>query len=303
MGCRVVAWEPVPLFRKFITAAAQINQLSERIHLRPAVLSDVSGQTVQVQVPTTGIWGTASVDGLNVDPSIRSSQYTVNVTTERLDDVVTEQACIMKLDVEGYEPKVIAGGVNTFTRLPPKHILAEYTPGVMERRRDWSGVADYPASLRALQRAGYRIFNLQGTQKNQVLTTTKPWSSLPLPSLREVSNASLRAEEINALNMMSDQGMAIPWDLHPRSLHAEFAHNTDLLLTLNHSAVQRSRDVGVWEDSVYGLGGGYCKDVLNDGTVMEMLGRLCVQERRRARIEEAIKSAESPHPMSYQKTR
>eukprot|EP00966_Prymnesium_polylepis_P161685 3736787-Prymnesium_polylepis.2 len=36
-------------------------------------------------------------------------------------------------------------------------------------------------------------------------------------------------------------GFAVPWDLHPRSLHAEFAHNTDLLLTLDHAAVVRAR--------------------------------------------------------------
>ena len=56
-----------------------------------------------------------------------------------------------------------------------------------------------------------------------------------------MSNASLTAEEINSRNMVADQshGFAVPWDLHPRSLHAEFAHNTDLLLTLNHSAVPR----------------------------------------------------------------
>ena len=36
MGCRVVAWEPVPAFRKFIAAAARINNLTHLIHLRAA---------------------------------------------------------------------------------------------------------------------------------------------------------------------------------------------------------------------------------------------------------------------------
>ena len=36
MGCRVVAWEPVPVFRKFIAAAARINNLTHLIHLRAA---------------------------------------------------------------------------------------------------------------------------------------------------------------------------------------------------------------------------------------------------------------------------
>ncbi|KAL3927226.1 MAG: hypothetical protein SGPRY_002922 [Prymnesium sp.] len=295
MGCRVVAWEPVPAFRNFLRAAAQLNNLSHSIHIRPTVVSDVSGETVQMQVPEGGIWGTASVDGLNVDPSIRSRSYRVSVKTERLDDVVSEQACMMKLDVEGFEPRVIRGGARVFSRLPPRHILTEYTPGVMERKHDWAAMAEYPASLRTLLHAGYRIFNLQGTSKNQRVSRSIPWSKMALPALRQVSNASLAAEELNAINMRlprSRLGFSIPWDLHPRSLHAEFAHNTDLLLTLDHSAVQASRDVGVWPDSPYGLGGGLCADVLRDGVASEMVGRLCVQEGRNKSIEDAVALAE-----------
>ena len=34
-------------------------------------------------------------------------------------------------------------------------------------------------------------------------------------------------------------GFSVPWDLHPKSLHAEFAHNTDLLLTLGTRSVSK----------------------------------------------------------------
>ena len=60
-----------------------------------------------MRVPERGIWGTASVDGLNVDPSVKATVYTVTAPTETLDDVVREKACMMKLDVEGYEPLVL----------------------------------------------------------------------------------------------------------------------------------------------------------------------------------------------------
>ena len=126
----MVAWEPVPVFRQFIEAAARINNLTHMIHLRPAVVSDVSGATVEGQVPERGYWGTASVNGLNVDPSIRGTKYTVRVPTETLDSVVTEQACIMKLDVEGYEPQVIRGAKRVFATMPPRSIL---TPFVSSR--------------------------------------------------------------------------------------------------------------------------------------------------------------------------
>ena len=99
LGCRVVAWEPVPVFRAFVEAAAQINNLTDRIHLRAAVVSDVAGRKVNMTVPLKGIWGTASVGGLNVDPSIPSPTYNVEVVTETLDQVAMgETPCIMKLE-------------------------------------------------------------------------------------------------------------------------------------------------------------------------------------------------------------
>ena len=97
-----------------------------------------------LQVPRRGIWGTASVDGLNVDPSIPSKKYVVSARTETLDQVVRERACIMKLDVEGYEPQVLWGSRRFLKRHAPAAILTEYTPGVMERARKWARLPEYP---------------------------------------------------------------------------------------------------------------------------------------------------------------
>jgi len=69
MGCRVVAWEPIPIFRAFVEAGLALNNLTHRVHLRSNVVSDVGGKSIQMTVPQRGIWGTASVGGLNVDPS------------------------------------------------------------------------------------------------------------------------------------------------------------------------------------------------------------------------------------------
>ena len=56
------------------------------------------------------------------------TRYTVEATSEALDEVVAEQACIMKLDVEGYEPTVLAGAKAMLRHYPPKAILTEYAP-------------------------------------------------------------------------------------------------------------------------------------------------------------------------------
>ena len=37
MGCRVLAWEPVPVFRAFIELAAQLNNVSHLIHVRRTI--------------------------------------------------------------------------------------------------------------------------------------------------------------------------------------------------------------------------------------------------------------------------
>ena len=89
----------------------------------------------------------------------------------------------------------------------------------------------------------------------------------------------------------------LPWDLHPRSLHAEFSHNTDVLLTLGaprgHATIPNLGEVGIFEASEYGLGGGICRDVLRDGTEQEMVGRLCVLPGRNDSILAAMKAAEA----------
>ena len=75
MGCRVIAWEPIPVFRAFVQAGLRLNNLTHRVHVRDTVVSNVGGQKISLTVPEKGIWGTASVGGLNVDPSIPSSKY------------------------------------------------------------------------------------------------------------------------------------------------------------------------------------------------------------------------------------
>ena len=134
------------------------------------------------------------------------------------------------------------------------------------------------------------------------------WQVRELPPLAEVTDATLQAEEVNARNIATDSaaggpGFAIPWDLHPRSLHAEFAHNTDLLLTLGSSAVRRGREVGVGPSTPFGLGGGMCVHVRRDGTAAELIGRLCVpagaDADRNASIARAAAVAEAERPLRH----
>ena len=85
LGCRVVAWEPVPRFRGFFEAALLLNPgLARRVEVRgaaacardssssppPPVSSEEEPPPlggVTLAVPERGVWGTASVGGANID--------------------------------------------------------------------------------------------------------------------------------------------------------------------------------------------------------------------------------------------
>ena len=61
----MIAWEPVPQFRAFVEYGLALNNLSSLVTLRPYIASTVSGMEMTMEVPTSGVWGTASVGGIN----------------------------------------------------------------------------------------------------------------------------------------------------------------------------------------------------------------------------------------------
>jgi len=79
LGCRVVAWEPVPRFRSFFDAALLLNpRLASSVEVRGAAACDHDSPSsvsppsepslgVALTVPERGVWGTASVGGANID--------------------------------------------------------------------------------------------------------------------------------------------------------------------------------------------------------------------------------------------
>ncbi len=67
---RVLAFEPVPHFRAFLEYNVHLNNLHHLVDVRPNVVSHVNGQPMTMVVPSTGIWGTAGIDGLNIDKNI-----------------------------------------------------------------------------------------------------------------------------------------------------------------------------------------------------------------------------------------
>eukprot|EP00955_Chlamydomonas_euryale_P103776 365522-Chlamydomonas_euryale.AAC.14 len=76
MGCRAVAFEPVPHFFAFLEYSVHANGLAHRVDMRQTVVSAEPSRPVTMTVPNRGIWGTASIGGSNIDKSVES-EYSV----------------------------------------------------------------------------------------------------------------------------------------------------------------------------------------------------------------------------------
>lgn len=137
MGCRVVAFEPVPHFHAFFEYSAHLNGFMPLIDMRSSVVANASGSDLELVVPSKGIWGTAGIGGLNIDPAIRgNTNERLVVRSVALDDVIKEDVLLLKVDVEGWEWSVMAGAKRLLERCGGRGRAAG--EGCRERR--WRGM-------------------------------------------------------------------------------------------------------------------------------------------------------------------
>ena len=153
MGCRVLAFEPVPAIAALFMASAKLNNLSHRISLHRAVASDdPTHQPVHLHFQAHS-WDTSSIDGT---ASGNNRSTLIRAPSATLDAFVSESPCALKVDVEGYEPAVLRGGAASFKRYPPRVVMLEYTPGALERKaaaghpNALDGAPAFPSMLRTL---------------------------------------------------------------------------------------------------------------------------------------------------------
>lgn len=98
-SCRVVAWEPVPHFRAFFEYNIARNKLQPLIQVRAAVVTERPGNTYTVVVPQRGIWGTAGIDGANIDANVDNKGEYQQVGTQSVQlyrhTAKMEDACVV----------------------------------------------------------------------------------------------------------------------------------------------------------------------------------------------------------------
>ncbi|KAG2488218.1 hypothetical protein HYH03_013212 [Edaphochlamys debaryana] len=134
LGCRVIGYEPVPLFRSFYTFSTHINDLTGLINIRPKVVSHEGNKTMKMMVPSNGVWGTAGIDGLNIDNAIEASKEEIEVPSVRLEDEIKEDELLMKIDVEGWEWGVIQGAEGLLRKFEVQNIIMEYSLAGLARK-------------------------------------------------------------------------------------------------------------------------------------------------------------------------
>ena len=278
MGCRVVAWEPVPYFAAFFKYGMIRSQLVHRIELREAVVGETDGEELTIIVPNRGIWGTAGVGGMNIDPAVPNDGGYDHITrkAERLDTVVMadENVLILKVDVEGYEPYVMrSGGDWLLKQRRVENIIMEYSPGVAERNGNWDLHRAHGEMLLSLlsdssnnsssgdeedeEGGGYQIGHVGwGLDSGD-------WDK-PLPLMKQVTAASLKYDVQDSKRLsngvlgcpmpsevmeVAGRGKAVifgcqslPEGLDPRSFRASFGYNTNIWATLKKGKKNDERE-------------------------------------------------------------
>lgn len=201
MGCRVVAWEPVPKFSAFLRYGLLRNLFVNSVELRERVVAAKGGVELTMEVPTSGIWGTAGIGGKNINSDQKKSgTEKVKAVSERVDEVVPSQDVLfMKIDVEGFEPGVLASSKGLLQGGKVENIIMEYSPGVVEANADWALSEDNPGKLLGLVQEGYTILHLNESFR---VASGFSWDG-KLPVMRRVTEESLRHDVEDAKRLQA----------------------------------------------------------------------------------------------------
>jgi FkbM family methyltransferase len=144
-GCRTFAFEPQSEVRERLLVNVRLNQLEGRITVIPAALAD--REAMLKMAPFQGNSGKASL-----------SEDEGDVVVRKLDDVVTqmelERLDAIKMDVEGYEPRVLEGAEMTLSRFKPV-LLLEVNPSALNSQN--SSARDLENILRRMKYSFFEI--------------------------------------------------------------------------------------------------------------------------------------------------
>lgn len=138
-GCRVYAFEPESQNYALLNRNIHLNDLSHRVTAYPVALSDEAGLSL-LHLGAFG-WARSSHSlGNSVDHmlELREPEYAQGCIAATLDELVSRgfipPPTRLKIDVDGFEHKVIAGGRETLRRPELHSILIEINHNLQQHR-------------------------------------------------------------------------------------------------------------------------------------------------------------------------
>ncbi|KAG2497661.1 hypothetical protein HYH03_004400 [Edaphochlamys debaryana] len=242
LGCRVTAYEPVLHYRLLLLYNIHLNDLSSRITISDKAVSDKAGK-VSIVFPYSGHWGSAGIEGINIDKGADAATGVEDALAVRLEDEVNEDVLLLKLSVEGYEAAALEGAERLFRTGSVKHLALAYTPGAAERWNKFDMMLRSPQALASmLQAHGFRAGLLPALEQDAFKGFDQP-----LPPLQEVTVTNLQydAEDVRrwkngtlgcplpaALQKLPawEQCFSNPESFSPRSLRSVMGHSGRLWL-------------------------------------------------------------------------
>jgi FkbM family methyltransferase len=174
----VHAFEPVPAVFTRLQEHICRNNLGSVLYPHPIALSDQTGQTeIAFADPSADNQGLASITNL----TDKAGPLRTTIPTLTLDDFVQreriERIDLIKIDIQGAEPRFLAGAQNTLKRLRPQ-LLMEFSPDDLRQAHLTS--RDLAHQLATL---GYEIHPLTKTGFGPALTPATTPENFAAPNV------------------------------------------------------------------------------------------------------------------------
>lgn len=152
---RVIAFEPTEFAIKKLQANAELNpELAQRIESYQLML--VAHPTDALEPAIYSSWPLSDAEGLH-EKHRGKMMSTTGARAATLDQFVTERKLddvhFIKIDVDGHEPAVLAGGCETLRRFKPQ-LLMEFAPYLFKDKLD-----GFESMLQLLDELGYAFFD------------------------------------------------------------------------------------------------------------------------------------------------
>jgi len=158
---RVYAFEPNPRMASLLRRTLSVNGYQKKVTFTEAACGEHEGKLHLFVDPYQAGGAHIGPTATEAAPSYRNGAQAPLVEVVRLDEVVLKEGLegpvIMKIDVEGFEPRVIAGASRLLTELKPILFIEHHEHN--------------EAMLAHLTELGYQLFHVQHTgHLSQALT-------------------------------------------------------------------------------------------------------------------------------------